>query len=62
MVRPTMNWRNCSQLNQKYRDQFGFPFIICAREHTKEEIPDAIEARLANSRAQEIDNSLARNL
>ena len=46
------------QLNQKYREQFDFPFVICAREHTKEEIPDAIAARLANSRAQEIDNSL----
>jgi len=46
------------QLNQKYREQFGFPFVICAREHTKEEIPDAIEARLMNSRGQEIDNSL----
>ena len=47
-----------SQLNQKYREQFGFPFVICAREHKKKEIPNAIEARLANSRAQEIDNSL----
>lgn len=44
--------------NQKYRERFGFPFIICARERKKEEIPDAIETRLANSRAQEIENSL----
>ena len=46
------------EANRKYRERFGFPFVICAREHRKEEIPRAIETRLANSRAQEIDNSL----
>jgi 2-oxo-4-hydroxy-4-carboxy-5-ureidoimidazoline decarboxylase len=46
------------ELNRMYREHFGFPFVICAREHKKEEIVPVIQARLANSRAQEIDNSL----
>jgi 2-oxo-4-hydroxy-4-carboxy-5-ureidoimidazoline decarboxylase len=46
------------EINQQYRERFGFPFVICAREHAKEEIPDAIEGRLANSRGQEIENAL----
>jgi 2-oxo-4-hydroxy-4-carboxy-5-ureidoimidazoline decarboxylase len=46
------------EASQRYRDRFGFPFVICAREHKKEEIPDAIETRLANSGAEEIDNAL----
>lgn len=46
------------ELNQQYRDRFDFPFIICARLHKKEEIPDAIRARLTNSREQEIENAL----
>ena len=46
------------EANRRYRDRFGFPFVICAREHRKEEIPAAILARLTNSREQEIDNAL----
>lgn len=46
------------EASRQYRERFGFPFVICAREHGKEEIPLAIETRLANSRSQEIENSL----
>ena len=46
------------ELNQQYREQFGFPFVICAREHRIDGIPHEIEKRLTNSRPQEIDNSL----
>ena len=46
------------ELNQQYRDRFDFPFIICARLHKKEEIPDAIRGRLTNSREHEIENAL----
>jgi OHCU decarboxylase len=46
------------QANRQYRERFGFPFVICAREHRKEEIPPAIETRLMHSRSQEIENSL----
>lgn len=46
------------EANHKYRERFGFPFVICAREHKKQEIPQALETRLSNSRAQEIDTAL----
>jgi len=47
-----------TQLNQAYRDRFGFPFIICAREHTKTSILDSFVLRLENAREQEIRAAL----
>jgi 2-oxo-4-hydroxy-4-carboxy-5-ureidoimidazoline decarboxylase len=44
-----------SRLNQAYRDRFGFPFVICARENKKESILAGFDARLHNSREQEIE-------
>lgn len=41
-------------LNASYRERFGFPFVICAREHTKETIAAALTARLMNDRDAEI--------
>jgi OHCU decarboxylase len=43
-----------NQLNTAYRDTFGFPFVICVREHTKHSILDSFEARLRNDRSREI--------
>jgi len=40
--------------NQLYREQFGFPFVICAREHKKESMLAGFEARLKHTREQEI--------
>ncbi len=40
-------------LNQRYHDKFGFPFIICVRENTKETIFEAFERRLENTPTQE---------
>jgi 2-oxo-4-hydroxy-4-carboxy-5-ureidoimidazoline decarboxylase len=45
--------------NAAYRDQFGFPFIICARENEKDAILAAFPVRLKNNAAQEIDTALA---
>lgn len=45
-------------LNQQYRERFDFPFVICAREHKKEEIPAAIAMRLTNSREREMEIAL----
>jgi 2-oxo-4-hydroxy-4-carboxy-5-ureidoimidazoline decarboxylase len=45
--------------NAAYRDKFGFPFVICARENRKEAILAAFPARLKNSREQEIETALA---
>jgi 2-oxo-4-hydroxy-4-carboxy-5-ureidoimidazoline decarboxylase len=45
-------------LNDAYKARFGFPFIICVREHTKESILAAFEERLANDPASEIATAL----
>ncbi len=44
--------------NAAYRERFGFPFIICAREHTKASILAAFDRRLGHSRADEIQTAL----
>lgn len=41
--------------NDVYRDQFGFPFVICARENRKEAILAAFPRRLKHTRQREID-------
>jgi OHCU decarboxylase len=40
-------------LNEAYRAKFGFPFVICVRENTKETILAAFERRLDNTPVQE---------
>ncbi|MEI7770761.1 MAG: 2-oxo-4-hydroxy-4-carboxy-5-ureidoimidazoline decarboxylase [Chloroflexales bacterium] len=45
--------------NGAYRERFGFPFVICAREHKKASILAAFPRRLANTREQEIAVALA---
>ena len=42
-----------TQLNTAYREKFGFPFVICVREHTRQSILDNFAARLQHSREQE---------
>jgi OHCU decarboxylase len=41
------------RLNAAYRERFGFPFIVCVRENTKETIFEAFERRLENTPVQE---------
>ena len=45
-------------LNDAYRARFGFPFVICAREHTADSILDAFEHRLGHDRETEIATAL----
>jgi 2-oxo-4-hydroxy-4-carboxy-5-ureidoimidazoline decarboxylase len=40
--------------NRRYRKNFGFPFVICARENKKSAILAAFPERLQNSRENEI--------
>jgi OHCU decarboxylase len=40
--------------NRAYRERFGFPFVVCVREHTKESILRVATERLANSEDEEI--------
>lgn len=45
--------------NRLYRERFGFPFIIAVRLHSRASIFAALEGRLANTRAQELQNAVA---
>jgi 2-oxo-4-hydroxy-4-carboxy-5-ureidoimidazoline decarboxylase len=47
-----------TRLNQAYRDTFGFPFVICAREHNAASILGQFAARLEHTRSQEIAAAL----
>lgn len=47
------------ELNARYRDKFGFPFIIAVRNHTQAAILGSLEARLFNTRSMEVNNALA---
>ncbi len=44
--------------NGAYRERFGFPFVICARENKKDAILAAFPVRLRNTREQEITTAL----
>ena len=46
------------ELNAAYREKFGFPFIIVARNNTQGAIFGAIKSRLLNTRAMEFNNNL----
>jgi 2-oxo-4-hydroxy-4-carboxy-5-ureidoimidazoline decarboxylase len=46
-------------LNESYKRRFGFPFVICARDNTKETILAGFAARLGNNRDEEIATALA---
>jgi OHCU decarboxylase len=47
------------EANAAYRARFGFPFVICARQNKKESILAGFDARLGNSRDEEIATALA---
>jgi OHCU decarboxylase len=49
----TEEYDHFDRLNEAYREKFGFPFIICVRENTKETILDAFERRVQNTPMQE---------
>lgn len=46
------------RFNAAYREKFGFPFIICARENKKQAILEAFPRRLSHSREQEMMTAL----
>ena len=48
-----------TEYNKEYKEKFGFPFVICARENKKEAILRAFPRRLAQSREQEIATALS---
>jgi len=44
--------------NYAYRTKFGFPYIVCARRHTRDSILRDFEHRLPNDAKTEVQNSL----
>jgi OHCU decarboxylase len=44
--------------NAAYRERFGFPFVMCARENQKESILAGFASRLPNTREAEIRQAL----
>lgn len=47
-----------AQLNAAYWDRFGFPFVVCVREHKKAAIIAGLRARIANARDAELRTAL----
>jgi 2-oxo-4-hydroxy-4-carboxy-5-ureidoimidazoline decarboxylase len=46
------------KVNSAYRTKFGFPYIVCARRHTKDSVLRDFERRLPNDTAAEVQNSI----
>jgi OHCU decarboxylase len=49
------SWR---ALNREYFDRFGFPLVVCVREHTKASIIAWAQERLANDPDEEVEIAL----
>ncbi len=47
-----------TRLNDAYKEKFGFPMIFAVKENTKETILSGAEARLGNSRPEEVEIAL----
>ena len=43
-----------TRTNAAYRERFGFPLVVCVREHTKESILRTAAERLEHSRDEEV--------
>jgi OHCU decarboxylase len=50
--------RALERLNGDYRERFGFPLVVCVREHTKDSILAWAHERLAHGRDEEIETAL----
>jgi 2-oxo-4-hydroxy-4-carboxy-5-ureidoimidazoline decarboxylase len=46
------------EYNSRYKERFGFPFVICARLNKRQAMLDAFPIRLQNSREQEMETAL----
>ena len=46
-------------LNERYAERFGFPFVVCVRLTDKAGILAAMSARLANDRKTEINAAIS---
>jgi 2-oxo-4-hydroxy-4-carboxy-5-ureidoimidazoline decarboxylase len=55
----TAEYDRFQQLNDAYKEKFGFPFIIAVRNHTKDTILKAFEQRLENAMQIEKKQAIA---
>jgi OHCU decarboxylase len=46
-------------LNLRYKDKFGFPFVMAVRGSNRQEILEAFAKRLANDRQTEFDTAIS---
>lgn len=46
------------QLNERYKDKFGFPFIMAVKDKSPDAIKSAMEARIENSKPEEFQTAL----
>jgi len=51
-------YEHFQDLNTRYRDKFGFPFVMAVRNRGRAEILAAFEERLANDPATEFETAL----
>ena len=47
-----------TELNRRYRERFGFPMVVCVREHTKDSILAWGSVRLERSPDEEVATAL----
>lgn len=45
-------------VNNRYRDKYGFPFIICAKENTLDSILSGLTLRLQSNRDSELETAM----
>jgi 2-oxo-4-hydroxy-4-carboxy-5-ureidoimidazoline decarboxylase len=55
----TEEYRRFQELNDAYREKFGFPFVMAVRDRSRAEILDAFAGRLENARELEFETALA---
>ena len=46
------------EMNEKYKNKFGFPFVICARKNQKDTLLPAMESRFEHDLKQELINGI----
>lgn len=52
-------YERITSLTAAYRERYGFPFVVCAREHTADSIITTAERRLAASPEEEEQTALS---
>jgi len=46
------------RINREYRERFGFPLVVCVREHTKASILSSAGERLGRTRDEELETAV----